>query len=60
VVGKPAGVDLSDVAVTSSANADAVIVFAKTLADMLKQGVQAVRQVAIDEVWSALRFRPAK
>ena len=28
---------------------------------MLKQhGVQAVRQIAIDEVWSALRFRPAK
>jgi hypothetical protein len=23
------------------------------------QGVQPVRQVAIDEVWSALRFRPA-
>lgn len=100
VVGKPAGVDLSDVAVTSSASADAVIVFAKTLAEvdakagpvvsagkedriawlaypkagkldtdlnraivwkhMLKKGVQAVRQVAIDEVWSALRFRPAK
>ena len=27
---------------------------------MLDQGVQPVRQVAIDEVWSALRFRPAK
>jgi hypothetical protein len=27
---------------------------------MLKKGVQAVRQVAIDEVWSALRFRPRK
>ena len=25
-----------------------------------KHGVQAVRQIAIDEVWSALRFRPAK
>jgi hypothetical protein len=23
------------------------------------QGVQPVRQVAIDETWSALRFRPA-
>ncbi len=23
------------------------------------EGVQPVRQVAIDEVWSALRFRPA-
>lgn len=28
----------------------------ESLAD---QGVQPVRQVAIDEVWSALRFRPA-
>lgn len=27
---------------------------------MLERGVQAVRQVAIDDVWSALRFRPAK
>jgi hypothetical protein len=25
---------------------------------MRKYGVQAVRQIAIDEVWSALRFRP--
>ncbi len=24
-----------------------------------KQGVQPVRQVALDEVWSAMRFRPA-
>ena len=27
---------------------------------MLERGLQPVRQVAIDEVWSALRFRPAK
>lgn len=27
---------------------------------MLKKGVQAVRQVAIDGTWSALRFRPKK
>ncbi len=26
---------------------------------MNEKGLQAVRQVAIDEVWSALRFRPA-
>src|SRR5579864_2050182 len=26
---------------------------------MLERGVQPVRQVAINEVWSALRFRPA-
>jgi ApbE superfamily uncharacterized protein (UPF0280 family) len=100
VVGKPANVDLSNVQATSSAKADAVIVFAKTLAEvdakagpavaaakedriawvaypkagqldtdlnrdvlwkhLLKKGVQAVRQVAINEVWSALRFRPKK
>jgi|SRR5688572_11084985 len=27
---------------------------------LLESGVQAVRQIALDEVWSALRFRPAK
>jgi hypothetical protein len=27
---------------------------------MIERGVQPVRQVAIDEVWSALRFRPGK
>ena len=27
---------------------------------MFDRGAQPVRQVAIDEVWSALRFRPAK
>jgi hypothetical protein len=31
-------------------------ILAKSLAG---QGVQPVRQIAIDEVWSALRFRPA-
>jgi hypothetical protein len=31
-------------------------VLRETLAD---RGVQPVRQVAVDEVWSALRFRPA-
>lgn len=100
VVGRPTNVDLAGVETTSSAKADAVIVFARTLAEvdakagpavdaarqdriawvaypkagqldtdlnrdvlwqhMLKKGVQAVRQVAIDEVWSALRFRPRK
>lgn len=31
-----------------------------TLAKSLNgQGVQPVRQIAIDEIWSALRFRPA-
>jgi ApbE superfamily uncharacterized protein (UPF0280 family) len=100
VVGKPATVKLGGVATTTSARADAVIVFAKNLAEvdakagaaveaaredriawvaypkagqldtdlnrdilwkhLLKKGVQAVRQVAIDDVWSALRFRPRK
>jgi len=27
---------------------------------LLPSGVQAIRQIAIDDVWSALRFRPAK
>ena len=27
---------------------------------MLKKGVQGVRQIALDEVWSAMRFRPKK
>jgi hypothetical protein len=32
-----------------------------TLAKHLEgSGVQAIRQIAIDDVWSALRFRPAK
>jgi len=31
-------------------------ILAKSLAG---RGVQPVRQIAIDEVWSALRFRPA-
>jgi hypothetical protein len=27
---------------------------------LLKQGVQGVRQISIDDVWSAMRFRPGK
>jgi hypothetical protein len=27
---------------------------------LLKQSIEGVRQIAIDEVWSALRFRPKK
>jgi len=99
-VGKPANVDLDDVAVTASAKAEALLVFVKTLAEvdakcaplieaakedrlawvaypkagqlgtdlnrdvlwkhLEKQGIQGVRQVAIDAVWSAMRFRPGK
>jgi hypothetical protein len=100
VVGKPTDVDLGDVAVTPSANAEGVIVFVKTLAGvdatcgpavdaakedriawimypkagqldtdlnrdilwqhLLKKHIQGVRQIAIDNVWSAMRFRPKK
>jgi hypothetical protein len=100
VVGKPAGVNLDDVAVTTAAKSDAILVFVKTLADvdatcgpvvkaakedrlariaypkagqldtdlnrdilwrhLLKQRIQGVRQVSIDDVWSALRFRPGR
>ncbi|TLZ78847.1 MAG: hypothetical protein E6K07_04955 [Methanobacteriota archaeon] len=100
VIGKPAGINLDDVVVTSSAKADAILVFVKTLADvdnmcgpvveaakadrlawigypkarqlgtdlnrdilwrhLLKQQIQGVRQVPIDDVWSAIRFRPGK
>jgi hypothetical protein len=100
VVGRPPGVDLDDVPITTSAKADAILVFVKTLADvdaksgpvveaakedrlawiaypkagqlstnlnrdilwrhLLKKRIQGVRQVSIDEVWSALRFRPGK
>lgn len=98
VIGKPASVDLGDVASTTSAKAEAVIVFVKTLAEvdaqcapmieaakndriawvmypkagqlntdlnrdilwkhLLKHGIQGVRQIALDSVWSAMRFRP--
>ena len=100
VVGKPSGVDLDDVATTTSAKADGILVFVKTLNDvdakcgpvvelakrdglawiaypkagqldtdlnrdilwkhLLKQGIQGIRQISIDEVWSAMRFRPGK
>jgi hypothetical protein len=100
VLGKPASVDLGDVAVSAGAKADAVLLFVKTLAEvdakgapvvaaaaqdglawiaypkagqlgtdlnrdvlwkhLLRQGIQGIRQIALDEVWSAMRFRPAK
>jgi len=100
VVGKPADVNLGDVAISTSAKADGVIVFVKTLAEvnakcapavqaakedriswiiypkagqlgtdlnrdilwkhLLKEGIQGVRQIAVDNVWSAMRFRPKK
>lgn len=97
VVDRPEGVDLDGVRTADSPDADGVIVFARTLAEvdaradpvvaaarggrvawlaypkarqlgtdlnrdilwkhMRQKGVDAVRQVAIDDVWSALRFR---
>jgi len=27
---------------------------------MLKKGVQGIRQIALDDIWSAMRFRPGK
>ena len=98
VIGRPKGVDLGDVAITSLANVKDVLVFVSRLADvetvcapmieaaradrlawaaypkagqlgtdldrnvlwkaLEEKGIQPVRQVALDEVWSALRFRP--
>ena len=100
VVGKPAGVDLDDVTTTTSAKAEALLIFVKTLAEvdakcaplieaakedriawaaypkagqldtdlnrdilwkhLLKQDIQGIRQISIDSVWSAIRFRPGK
>ena len=98
VLGKPADVDLGDVAVSTSAKAEATLAFVKTLAEvdakcaafieaaqgdrlawiaypkagqlgtdlnrdvlwkhLQRHGIQGVRQIAIDAIWSAMRFRP--
>ena len=98
VIGRPKGVDLGDVTVTSLANVRDVRVFVTRLAEvetvcapvidaaradrlawaaypkagqlgtdldrnvlckaLEKKGIQPVRQIAVDDVWSALRFRP--
>ncbi|HZI09545.1 MAG TPA: hypothetical protein VE153_04080 [Myxococcus sp.] len=100
VIGKPAGVDLGDVTPTTSAKAEALLVFVKKLDEvdakcaplieaaredrvawvaypkagqldtdlnrdilwqhLLRHNIQGVRQVALDSVWSAMRFRPEK
>ena len=97
VLAKPADVDLTGLSTTDAVDADGIIVFVRTLADvdagsepvldaarldhivwlvypkagqlgtdlnrdilwrhMLEKGVQGVRQIAIDDIWSALRFR---
>jgi hypothetical protein len=69
-----ADLDASAAPVVEAAKADRIAWFAypkagqlgtdlnrDILAGRAKQlGIQAVRQVSIDDVWSALRFRPAK
>lgn len=100
VVGKPKDVELGDVAVTTSAKAEGLLIFVKTLAEvdakcaplveaakedrlawaaypkagqldtdlnrdvlwkhLEPQGIEGVRLVSLDDVWSAMRFRPAK
>ena len=73
VVGKPADVDLAGVAV-EAASEDRIAWIAYPKAGkldtdlnrdilwrhLLSKGIQGVRQVALDEVWSAMRFRPKK
>lgn len=100
IIGKPADVELTGVATSDSAGAEAVIVFVRNRAEvdalaepmidaarsdrvawavypkggqlgtdlnrdilwehLQKKGIQGVRQISIDGVWSAMRFRPAK
>ena len=100
VLGKPKEVELGDVAVTTSAKAEAVLVFVTQIAELdakcapvvaaaqedriawvaypkagqlgtelnrdvlwkhlAKHKIQGVRQIALDSVWSAMRFRPGK
>ena len=52
----------------AAAQSEAVIVFCRSSADLNRdvlaelvkaRGVQPVRQVALDDTWSALRLRPA-
>jgi hypothetical protein len=56
VVGKPASVDPDDVGSTSAASAEGIN------RDILRKhrlphGIQRVRQLAIDDIWSAVPFR---
>ena len=52
VVGKPADVDSRAGPAVDPAREDRIAWLAK--------GIQGVRQIALDEVWSAMRFRPKK
>ena len=100
VVGKPGDVDLDGLPTASADDADGVMVFVRTLAEvdatceplveaaradrlawavypkagklgtdlnrdilwrhLLAHGIQGIRQIALDEVWSAVRFRPSR
>lgn len=100
VIGKPVNVNLGNMTITTSAKAEGIIIFIKTLAEvdkqcapvidaakedriawivypkagqlgtdlnrdilwkhMVKHDIQGVRQIAVDDVWSAMRFRPKK
>jgi hypothetical protein len=98
VIGKPKDANLDGLSITTSAKAESILVFIKTLAEvdtkcasvieaakqdriawiaypkarqlgtdlnrdilwkrLLKERIQGVRQIALDETWSAMRFRP--
>ena len=100
VIGKPRNVNFSNLTTTTSINAEGILIFTKTLAEvaaksgpiieaakmdsiawiaypkagqlgtnlnrdilwkhMLKKGVQGIRLIALDDIWSAMRFRPGK
>jgi hypothetical protein len=72
VIGRPQGVTLDlgqePLLVQDPGGSDAVIVYATNSADLNRdklaarlktKGVRPVRQIAVDDVWSALRLRPA-
>ncbi len=54
----PSVVAASAIRAATPDSADVVVAFVRTRADLAARGVQPVRQIAIDDVWSALRFRP--
>ncbi len=59
VVGKPASVDPDDVGSTSAASAEGINRDA-LWKHLLPHGIQSVRQPAIDDIWSAVPFRPKR
>lgn len=65
MVNPPPDVDLElpeDAATASPHDSDVVVVFLRNrneLDEVGAPGVQAVRQISIGDIWSALTFRPA-